>query len=754
MNAQEPITKTTGQILKDNICTLFNLFNFLIAVALACVGAWTNLFFILIIILNVVIGIAQELKAKKLVEELSLLTMPMCDVIRRQQQLHISIQEVEKGDILLLESGKQICADSTVISGELEVNESLLTGESDPVIKKPGDSLLSGSSVISGKCQAEIIHVGDENYASQIANEVKKLKQVNSELLLSMRKVTRFTSWFIIPLGILLFLEAFFLRGEIMYDAVVSTAAGLLGMLPKGLVLLISIGLAAGIIRLSKQNVLVQDLYSLENLAHVDVICLDKTGTLTQGRMQVEQAIVLDSGTPVPFETMMGAFLCNTDDNNATFQAMKEYFQPVEGVNAPAKIPFSSERKWSAVTLDGIGTLVVGAPERLCKGKLPEVVTQVMKEGKRVLLSGLTDEIENKTLDPDKIRMVAAIVITDPLRENAASSISYFRNQGVAVKVISGDNPVMVSAVAKQAGIEHAENYVDMSMIRDEEMDRVVQEYTVFGRVSPQQKKLLVTAMQKQGHRVAMTGDGVNDLLAMKQADCSIAVGQGSDAAKQTAQLVLIDSDFSVLRSVLAEGRRVVNNITKSAGVFFIKTIYSVLLCLVCIILNMDFPFLPIQITLIDLVIEGYPAFFISFEPNDKRITGRFLPTALRLAAPNAIVITLSCIAVFLLNWLGAMPLDAQQQTLLMYLVVGTIGIAAVWKSCWPLNKLRGFLAITTTIGFYVAVLLFHNLLQLALPVSTTIWMLLIFAAVGILLERLLALLIRKKFTKPSPLAA
>lgn len=754
MNAQEPITKTTGQILKDNICTLFNLFNFLIAVALACVGAWTNLFFILIIILNVVIGIAQELKAKKLVEELSLLTMPMCDVIRRQQQLHISIQEVEKGDILLLESGKQICADSTVISGELEVNESLLTGESDPVIKKPGDSLLSGSSVISGKCQAEIIHVGDENYASQIANEVKKLKQVNSELLLSMRKVTRFTSWFIIPLGILLFLEAFFLRGEIMYDAVVSTAAGLLGMLPKGLVLLISIGLAAGIIRLSKQNVLVQDLYSLENLAHVDVICLDKTGTLTQGRMQVEQAIVLDSGTPVPFETMMGAFLCNTDDNNATFQAMKEYFQPVEGVNAPAKIPFSSERKWSAVTLDGIGTLVVGAPERLCKGKLPEVVTQVMKEGKRVLLSGLTDEIENKTLDPDKIRLVAAIVITDPLRENAASSISYFRNQGVAVKVISGDNPVMVSAVAKQAGIEHAENYVDMSMIRDEEMDRVVQEYTVFGRVSPQQKKLLVTAMQKQGHRVAMTGDGVNDLLAMKQADCSIAVGQGSDAAKQTAQLVLIDSDFSVLRSVLAEGRRVVNNITKSAGVFFIKTIYSVLLCLVCIILNMDFPFLPIQITLIDLVIEGYPAFFISFEPNDKRITGRFLPTALRLAAPNAIVITLSCIAVFLLNWLGAMPLDAQQQTLLVYLVVGTIGIAAVWKSCWPLNKLRGFLAITTTIGFYVAVLWFHNLLQLALPVSTTIWVLLIFAAVGILLERLLTLLIRKKFTKPSPLAA
>ena len=393
MNAQEPITKTTGQILKDNICTLFNLFNFLIAIALACVGAWTNLFFILIIILNVVIGIAQELKAKKLVEELSLLTMPMCDVIRRQQHLHISIQEVEKGDILLLESGKQICADSTVLSGELEVNESLLTGESDPVIKKPGDSLLSGSSVISGKCQAEIIHVGDENYASQIANEVKKLKQVNSELLLSMRKVTRFTSWFIIPLGILLFLEAFFLRGEIMYDAVVTTAAGLLGMLPKGLVLLISIGLAAGIIRLSKQNVLVQDLYSLENLAHVDVICLDKTGTITQGRMQVEEAILLDSGTPVPFETMMGAFLCNTDDNNATFQAMKEYFQPVEGVEVPAKIPFSSERKWSAVTLDGIGTLVVGAPERLCKGKLPDVVTKVMKEGKRVLLAGLTDVI-------------------------------------------------------------------------------------------------------------------------------------------------------------------------------------------------------------------------------------------------------------------------------------------------------------------------------------------------------------------------
>lgn len=742
MNKENQITKTNGQILKDNICTLFNLFNLLIAIALACVGAWSNLFFILIIAVNICIGIIQELKAKKLVEELSLLSMPMADVIRNNEKMHISVQEVEDSDILLLESGNQICADSVILTGELEVNESLLTGESDPIIKKQGDSLLSGSFVISGKCQAKVVHTGSENYVSQIANEVKKLKKVNSELLLSMRKVTKFTGWLIIPLGIILFMEAYFLRDNSLQAAVISTAAGLLGMLPKGLVLLISIGLATGIVRLSKQKVLVQDLYSIESLAHVDIICLDKTGTITEGKMQVEQVIMLDNDFHIPFQTIMGVFLGNTDDNNATFQAMKNYFPQVDDFQVTSKIPFSSERKWSAVTFDNGNTFVIGAPERLCDMELPEAVSHEMKQGKRILLAGVTNQIEDKTLKASDVHLLAAIIISDPIRKNAVSAISYFHKEEVDVKVISGDNPVTVSAVAAKAGIKGADRFIDMSTVSEEDILRVAKDYSVFGRVTPQQKKQLISAMQSYGHSVAMTGDGVNDLLAMKQADCSIAMGNGSDAARQTAQLVLLDSDFSVLKDVLAEGRRVVNNITKSAGVFFIKTIYSILLCIICVLMNMDFPFIPIQITLIDLIIEGYPAFFISFEPNDKKIKGKFLSTALKNAAPNAIAITLCCLIIGGTSFMR--PNDSEQTALLMYLTVAMLGIVGVIKSCRPFNKLRAFLASTTMVGFFVAVLLFHKILKLPLISMNTFVLFIGMTVIGIIIERIGTMLIAK----------
>ena len=742
MNQGNQITKSTRQIVKDNVCTLFNLFNLLIAVALACVGAWSNLFFILIIAMNVAIGIIQELKAKKLVEELSLLSMPMAHVKRNGETVHISVQEVKDEDILLLESGHQICADSMILTGELEVNESLLTGESDPIIKKQGDSLLSGSSVISGKCEAKVLRTGSENYVSKIADEVKKLKKVNSELLLSMRKVTQITGWLIIPLGILLFIEAYLLRSNTLQGAVVSTAAGLLGMLPKGLVLLISIGLATGIVRLSKQKVLVQDLYSIESLAHVDVVCLDKTGTITEGKMQVEKVIMLEEQPSVPFETMMGVFLGNTDDNNATFQALKDYFSQKETFEVIAKIPFSSDRKWSAVTFENGQTLAIGAPEKLCNKELPETVRQEMQNGKRILIAGLVEQIENKTIHPDQVHLLAAIVITDPIRKNAVSAISYFHKEGVDVKVISGDNPVTVSAIATQAGIRGANQFIDMSQVKEKDIPRVAKEYSAFGRVTPEQKKHLVQAMQNQGNRVAMTGDGVNDLLAMKQADCSIAMGNGSDAARQTAQLVLLDSDFSVLKNVLAEGRRVVSNITKSAGVFFIKTIYSVLLCILCVLLNMDFPFIPIQITLIDLIIEGYPAFFISFEPNDQKIKGKFLTTALKNAAPNAIAITICCVLIESLSFL--FKGESQQTVLLMYLTVGMLGIVGVIKSCRPFNKLRTFLCVTTTVGFFTAVLLFHKILKLPMMTLNTLVYFIGITVVGILIERICAVLINK----------
>ena len=637
-------TKSTAEIIRDNVCTVFNLLNVIIAVALALVHAWSNLFFIFIIIVNTLIGIYQEIKAKKLVEKLSLLSMPVAHVLRDGRELEVHPDSVEKGDVLLLESGNVICADSRVLSGSAEINESVLTGESRPVLKRAGDDLLSGSSVISGKCRAEVIHTGEENYAAKLVSEVKKYKSANSELMSSMKKVTRITSFFIVPLGIIAFLEALLVRNMTIADAVISSSAGLLGMLPKGLVLLMSVGLAIGVIRLSKKNVLVQELYSLENLAHCDVLCLDKTGTLTVGHMEVEQVIPLGCDK-TRAEQLLASYVSASEDNNATFCALKEYCAHAAPQRAFAGVPFSSARKWSSVTLENGEYLVLGAYERLgLKGDMPLQFREQMQQGKRVLFAGITRQKPQADGELCAVEPAAAVIIADPLRKNAKDTIAYFERQGVEVKVISGDDPVTASAVAARAGIKNAQRCIDLSNAAPEDVKNAADKYTVFGRVSPEQKKLLVTALQEKGHSVGMTGDGVNDLLAMKQADCSVAIGQGSDAARQTAQLVLLDSDFAVLKDVISEGRRVVNNITKSAGVFFIKTLYSVFITLWCVIFNLPFPFIPIQITLIDLVIEGFPSFFMSLERNDKPVRGKFLPSAIGAALPNAVAVTVCCI--------------------------------------------------------------------------------------------------------------
>lgn len=738
----EKATKSTGQILKDNICTLFNLFNALIAIALALVGAWSNMLFILIIALNTLIGIVQELHAKKLVDELSLLSMPMARVVRDGALLEIPVQELVEEDVMELDAGQQVCADAVILAGTVEVNESLLTGESDPIPKGAGEHLLSGSFIVSGRCRACVEHVGMENYAAKIAHEAKKLRRVNSELLSSMRKVTRFTGYLIPPLGILLFLEAFLLRGDAINHAVVTTAAGLLGMLPKGLVLLISISLAVGIIALSKKRVLVQELFALETLAHVDTLCLDKTGTLTQGNMQVEEVVLTDLGRSMAFEEVIGSFLRATDDNNATFQALQAHFAPSEGLLPVEKIPFSSERKWSAVQFQDF-TFVIGAPERLA-GKDALFWEKEFAAGRRVLVAGITEQSVAADRPLPEIQLLASIVLSDPIRPNAAETLAYFQREGVDLKLISGDNPAAVAALAKKAGFPQAERFIDMSNETEEaDVERAAQEYSVFGRVSPLQKRQLVQALQRQGHSVAMTGDGVNDLLALREADCSIAVAAGSDAARQISQVVLLDSDFSALPNVLNQGRRVVNNITRVAGVFFVKTLYSVFLSVVCLLLNIPFPLVPIQVTLIDLIIEGYPSFFMSFEPNGKKVTGRFLPTVMRRALPNAV----SILVCFLL-WLGlaqVVPIPEAQDSTLFYLLVGTVGVQAVFKASWPLNKLRTFLCVTMTVGFYGAVILFHTLLQVALPTGMTLLLFAGFALLSLGIERGVAALIRRR---------
>ena len=725
--------KSNWQIIKDNVCTLFNLYNLLIAIALLAVGAYTNTFFFLIITVNVLIGIIQEIHGKNLVKKLSILTASKTTVIRDGKEQEIEIEKVVLGDTIVLKQGDQIPSDSYVIEGEIEVNEALLTGESDLVEKHVEDKLLSGSYVVSGKCYAIVEKVGEDNFANQIISATKKHKDNNSELINSMKKVTKFTSFVIIPVGVILFIQSYFIRETIIPEAVVATAAALLGMLPKGLVLLITIALESGVIKLAKKEVLVQELYSIESLAHIDTICLDKTGTITQGKMKVSDVKVYNENImPKPFNDMMIAFVNGMEDNNSTFRAMKNHFKGDINYEVLDKVAFSSERKWSSISFKEEGTVIFGAPERLftkSPKEMPERIIDLQKNGKRVLAVGYSKEVVKDDELPD-LEVVASIILEDPLRRNAKEMLGYFKEQGVDVKIISGDNALTVSNIAKRAGLEDYESYIDLSTIStDAEIVNLVDRYSIFARVLPHQKSIIVKALQAKNHKVAMTGDGVNDVIALRESDCSITLPDASDAAKQVSQIVLLNSDFSVLKDVLMEGRRVVNNITNVARIFFIKTIYSVLLSLFCIITNTAFPFLPIQITLIDLVIEAYTSFFISFEPNSKPVRGVFLHTVLRNAAPFAIVIMLNI--VFLTFMAPVLNIAQGPLVTIMYLLIGFVSIMAVLEVCLPFNKLRVFLFSTTFVGFFVAVYLFRNLLQISNISSTEFGIFIVFAVIS-----------------------
>ncbi|WP_291579399.1 cation-translocating P-type ATPase [Clostridium sp. UBA6640] len=745
--APKKVTKTNGEIIRENVFTLFNLLNFLIGICLALVGAYTNMAYLLIIIVNMSIGIFQEIHAKNLVEKLSLISALKAHVIRDGEQKEILVEDLVQDDIIMLDMGSQIAADSIVVHGEIEVNESLLTGESDSIIKKAGDMLLSGSFVVSGKCYARVEHVGEENFSAQLTEGAKKHKQVNSELMRSMRKVTKFTSYFILLLGVTLFLEAYLVRSDTMQASVVSTSAALLGMLPKGLVLLISISLATGVIKLSKKRILVQEMFSIETLAHVDTICLDKTGTITEGKMTVSKVNILrEDIASVPIEEVIGAYLNSTDDNNATMAALRSYFLSNDNQVAVSKVAFSSERKWGAVTFDQIGTIILGAPEILLKDQqLPELVAEAQEMGRRVLLLAHTEDVVTEAAIPN-VTAIVAIELDDPIRKNAKETLDFFKNEGVQVKVISGDNPVTVSNIAKKAGLEDYASYIDLSQLKtDEEVRKAADKYSVFGRVRPEQKQLLVKTLQENGHTVAMTGDGVNDVLALREADCSIAMAEGNDAAKQVSQLVLLDSDFSALPDVLAEGRRVVNNVTKVASIFFIKTLYSLVLCIINVVTMTAFPFIPIQITLIDLAIEGYPSFFLSFEPDKKRIKGTFLNTVIKTALPNAILIIINIIAVYLLA--PNQGLSELDKVTLMYYMVGFVSVIGVLKACLPFNKLRVFLFSTVAVGFYAAAYLFRHILNIGLLTNKTLPIFIVLAVVTALLRWLISAFTKKKVT-------
>ena len=709
--------KTNKQIIFDNVFTLFNLYNFIIALFLIYVKAYTNVFFFLIITINVLIGIVQEIHGRNLVKKLTILNKSKTTVIRNGKEIKLDTDEIVLGDIIIIKQGDQIPSDSYIVNGEIEVNEALLTGETDVIFKQKSDKLLSGSYAVSGRCYAKVEKVGADNFANKIIDSAKKQKENNSELINSMKKVTRFTSFVIIPIGIILFVQAYITRQSDFTTSVIATSAALLGMLPKGLVLLITIALESGVIKLSKKQVLVQELYSMESLAHIDTICLDKTGTITTGKMKVSEIKMYDEKIlPKDFNEMMIAFVNEMEDSNSTFKALQNHFKGSTIYEKEDNISFSSERKWSSISFKNLGSIVVGAPERLFEKSnedMPDRIIELQKHGKRVLSIAYSDKTISEPELP-MLKIVASVILEDPLRKNAKEMLGYFKLQGIDVKIISGDNELTVSNIAKTAGLESYDSYIDLSTIKnDDEIKDLVNKYSIFARVLPHQKSIIVKALQEKGHKVAMTGDGVNDVIALKEADCSITLPDATDSAKQVSQIVLLNSDFSILKDVLMEGRRVVNNITNVAKIFFIKTIYTVLLSIFCFLTNMEFPFIPIQITLIDLAIEAYTSFFITFEKNEKKIKGTFLKTALTNALPFALVIMLNI--VFLTVMGTRFGIEYSSLKTMMYLLIGFVSILAVQEVCTPFNKIHAFLFSTTAVGFYTAVLLFHNILKVDL---------------------------------------
>ena len=734
-NYEENVAKSTKDIIFDNVMTLFNFLNFAIAVCLRFVGAYSNLAFLAIIIVNMSIGIFQEIHARNLVQKLSIVAKENVHVVRNGVQQEIDTKELVMEDIVIISAGEQVPSDMEVIDGKVEANEALLTGESDLIEKEIGDTLLSGSFIVSGQAYARVIHVGAENYAVKITQEAKVHKPIQSELVNSIRKVSKFTSWVIIPLGIILFVEAFWLRDAGIKTSVVASAAALLGMLPKGLVLLISIALTTGVIKLAKKRILVQDMYSIETLAHVDTLCLDKTGTITEGKMKVQKAIILHDKYEELFPQIIGSYLSESTDNNITMQAIRDHYEVSNRFGAKEVLAFSSERKWGAIEFPEIGTVYLGAPERLVDdSRLPEAVFTAQENGYRVLMLAIAEQQPLNETKMPYLEPLAILEIDDPIRQNAKETLAYLKEEGIDLKVISGDNPVTVSNIARRAGLPGYESYIDLSTKTTEaEVREAVQQYTVFGRVSPQQKRTIVRELKDTEHVVAMTGDGVNDVLALREADCSIAMAEGDGATRQISNLVLLDSDFTTLPDVLFEGRRVVNNVTRVSSVFFIKTIYSFILSIICALTAIAFPFIPIQVTLIDLAIEGYPAFFLSFEGDKRKVVGKFLPTALKNASVNALLVVANIIAVYLIGQnQGFSSLDTT--TLMYYLLVG-ISCMAVVRACLPLNPLRIFLVFSTIIGIYVAAMLFHNILEIGFLTSQTMGLFFIMMAINIVVR-------------------
>ena len=705
---------STWQIIKRNVFTLFNALNFAIALALAFVQAWSNLVFFAVICFNAFSGIVTELRAKHMVDKLNLLTKERVKTIRDGQEIALDPEELVLDDIICLSAGEQIPSDAIVLEGFAEVNEAMLTGESDLVQKEVEAVLLSGSFLASGSVLAKVNHVGADNYAAKLMLEAKTVKPINSRIMKSLDSLAGFTGKIIIPFGVALLIEALILKGLPLKSSVVNSSTALLGMLPKGIALLTITSLLTAVIKLGLKKVLVQEMYSVETLARVNMLCLDKTGTITQGKMNVDSLIPLtETYDENAIASILTSYMANSQDKNPTAQAIRQGFQGQESYTVLSSIPFSSDRKWGAMEMEGLGTVFLGAPEMLLDQEVKEARAG-LERGSRVLVLALSQEKLDyaKPQKPSDIQALALLEILDPIREGAAETLDYLRSQEVGLKIISGDNPVTVSSIAQKAGFVDYESYVDCSKITDEELIAIVEETAIFGRVSPYQKKLIIQTLKKAGHTTAMTGDGVNDILALREADCSIVMAEGDPATRQIANLVLLNSDFNDVPEILFEGRRVVNNIAHIAPIFLIKTIYSFLLSIICIASALlgrtewilIFPFIPIQITMIDQFVEGFPPFVLTFERNIKPVEQDFLRKSMLRALPSALMVVFS---VLFVKIFGSSQGWSQAETgTLLYYLLASIGFMSVVRACLPFNIWR-ILLIVWSVGGFVATALF-----------------------------------------------
>lgn len=731
-------TKSEKQIILENTFTFFNTINFILAILVMLVGSYKNTLFMGIILSNAVIGSFQEIRSKRTIDKLSLISAPKAGVIRDGTLVNVRVSDIVLDDVLHLSSGNQICADAVVLTGEVEVNESLITGESDPVTKTRGDILLSGSFIVSGDCRARVEHVGKDNYASKIAGDAKYIKKPNSEIMRSLNAIVKIIGFGIIPIGLLLFAKQYFMMGDTLQNSVVSMVAALIGMIPEGLVLLTSVVFAVSVIRLSRHKTLVQELYCIETLARVDVLCLDKTGTITEGTMQVDEFIPFSGHSKNEMTDAISALTTSLKDDNPTFNALLDKLGSESSWTCLSAVPFSSARKWSGAEFDGKGSYIMGAGEFILRDDFAKIKTTVEKyssDGHRVLLlAHSAQSFSDKNL-PEKIECIGLILISDKIREEAPSTLRFFADQGVDLKVISGDNAVTVANIAKKAGLERADSFVDASTLKTEdEVRAAVEKYSVFGRVTPQQKLMFVKALKEKGHTVAMTGDGVNDVLALKESDCSIAMASGSDAARTVSNLVLLDSNFASMPMVVQEGRRSINNLQRSASLFLTKTIFSVIIAVMFIFIQATYPFQPIQLTLISTLTIGIPSFILALEPNRERVRGSFIINVINKSIPTALAMAFNIALLVLFE--SRFGLTSSQISTLAVVITTLTGLVLLIRISFPFNFMRSALFGLMSISFVIAFAFFKDLFGLVgmdLPMMIVIVPMIIFMLFAVL---------------------